>query len=114
TALHGVQCASCGKILYPPRMYCSSCRGRILKSITLPSLGEVFSFTSVSIPLNRYSDPPYTVALIKLDGIDLVVTARCEKGITAKLKIGQKMKVQTSTFNESGDLPVVFASPVES
>ena len=68
----GVRCARCNKTFVPPRQTCERCFAPLTENwVEVGPAGEVAGFTVV-----RYAEPyqpkepPYVLALIKLDGAD--------------------------------------------
>lgn len=68
----GVQCEQCHRTFVPPRQTCERCFSPLVdKWVKVEPTGEVTGFTVV-----RYAEPyqpkqpPYVLALIKLDGAD--------------------------------------------
>ncbi len=62
----GLQCKSCGSIMFPPMAVCCECSGSELKPVPLSGKGRVRTFTVVRVaPEGKI--PPYIVAMVELD-----------------------------------------------
>ncbi|MHA2362795.1 MAG: OB-fold domain-containing protein [Candidatus Hodarchaeales archaeon] len=85
---------------------------RDFKSWTFPKEGIIFSFTTINFPLEGYTNPPYYVALISLKDDSFKVTARINMKDDQKIEIGQSVQINATTFSESGELPVLIATPI--
>ncbi|MCU0820985.1 MAG: Zn-ribbon domain-containing OB-fold protein [Spirochaetes bacterium] len=103
----GVKCSKCNKVYIPPRGNCDICMEDISKNwVDIKNTGTVTNYTVV-----RYKDkhlpknPPYILALIKLDGADTSVAHIVEGIDPEKVKIGMKVqavfaKEQRNTLRE--------------
>lgn len=68
----GVRCSRCAAVLLPPRPYCGFCFEPAHQWVEVSDEGEVMSFTVVYAPsADQPAAPPYTYALIMLDGADV-------------------------------------------
>ena len=90
----GVRCDACGKTFVPPRQTCERCFAPLTDHwVEIGPAGEVVGFTVV-----RYAepyqpkDPPYVLALIKLDGADTPVAHLLECGGVENAKIGMRVR----------------------
>ncbi len=64
--LEAVRCDGCGKIIFPARRICPSCRGDKLEKVILSRRGKVVTSTVVHIaPLDFLMEAPYAVALVE-------------------------------------------------
>jgi uncharacterized OB-fold protein/putative sterol carrier protein len=67
----GLRCGRCGRIYVPPPDVCGPCFAPMDDWVELGPGGLVTSFSRVNYPLPwRPVGPPYTLALIRLDGAD--------------------------------------------
>ena len=89
----GVRCDTCAKTFVPPRQTCERCFSPLTDHwVELGTEGEVTGFTVV-----RYrepyqpKEPPYILALIKLDGADtpLAHVLECEP---ARARLGMRVR----------------------
>ncbi len=99
----GVRCGKCAKTFIPPRQTCERCFGDLTNAwVELEPTGEVTGFTTI-----RYAEPyqpkqpPYILALIKLDGADTPIVHILDCGNLSNAKIG--MRVQAVFSNERKD-----------
>ena len=90
----GVKCEPCGKTFIPPRQTCERCFADLTDSwVELEPTGEVTGFTVV-----RYAEPyqpkepPYVLALIKLDGADTPIAHLLECGGVEKAETGMRVR----------------------
>jgi uncharacterized OB-fold protein len=64
--LEAARCEGCGKIAFPARKICPSCRGDQLDKLVLSRKGKVVTSTVVHIaPLDFLMEAPYAVALVE-------------------------------------------------
>jgi uncharacterized OB-fold protein len=66
----GLRCPSCRRVLVPPRGFCERCFVPIEEWVEVKDTGILTSFTITYAQFTSLPDPPYCVALIKLDGAD--------------------------------------------
>jgi uncharacterized OB-fold protein len=110
----GKECANCHKKIYPARLYCPNCRNTKFLDWRLPREGTIYSFTTVNFPLSKYDHPPYHIGLIQVENGSekSLVTARLRPTTpNREIMIGQKVKLDISTFEESGSLKILVATP---
>ena len=92
--IRGLKCNKCNKVFVPPRSTCERCFEDISENwVDVKNTGVVTGFTII-----RYKephqpfDPPYILAMIKLDGADTPL-AHIVKGVAlSKIKTGMKVK----------------------
>lgn len=105
--LEAGKCRGCGKVFFPPRIICSSCKGRDFETITLPMEGKVIAFTMIKTAPTGFSDEvPYGMAVVELDGGNRIMSyvADCEE---EKLKIGLKVTIEFRRVRTVGDSGVL-------
>ncbi len=68
----GSRCRRCSHVTATPKRLCVECGGDRLQRVSLPTTGEVYSETTVSVAPAGF-DGPYTVAVVDLDGAHLTV-----------------------------------------
>lgn len=88
------KCKECGKLLWPPRIVCSSCFSDKLEWIDLGSEGELYAFTEMrgGAPLGFVQDVPFCIGLVNISG--LLISARIDDAKYDNLKIGEKLKLK--------------------
>ena len=89
----GVKCPKCGKIYVPPKMICVTCFEKIEDWVEVGSQGTITSFTIVthSTPVMPLK-PPFTYALIRLDGADTDIVHVINESDPKKLEIGKRVE----------------------
>jgi uncharacterized OB-fold protein len=68
------RCAACGALQWPPRPFCSRCRGDEFRAAALPDRGVVHTFTVCYRAFDPWfaSRVPYAIAVVEIsDGIRL-------------------------------------------
>ncbi len=64
--LEAARCKGCGKIVFPSRRVCPSCRGKAFDAATLSWKGKVVMSTVVEIPPTEFqNEAPYAMAVIE-------------------------------------------------
>ncbi len=64
--LEAARCSGCGKVVYPARQICPSCRGVEFEKVTLSRKARVITSTVVHIaPDDFLMETPYAVAVIE-------------------------------------------------
>ena len=93
------QCKNCGKIMFPPRMICTSCWSEQLRWVDLKGDGQLYAFTRMwVVPKPFVKDVPYVVGLVDLvEGIRLLSRIR---GRYEDLDIGMKVRIVYDHINE--------------
>jgi uncharacterized OB-fold protein len=81
--LEAGRCTGCGKVAYPARRVCPSCRGEQFEPIVLSHRGTVVTSTVIhAAPPEFQMEAPYAMAIIETpEGARLMVqVADCEPG----------------------------------
>ncbi|UCH31632.1 MAG: Zn-ribbon domain-containing OB-fold protein [Candidatus Bathyarchaeota archaeon] len=88
------KCKACGKLLWPPRIVCSSCLSDNLEWVDLGVEGELYAFSEMrgGAPLGFAQDLPFCIGLVKIGG--LLISARIDNARYEDLKIGEKVKLK--------------------
>jgi uncharacterized protein len=68
------RCSACGKYQFYPRPFCLACYSDAVEWTAASGLGTVHSQVTVHIKTVPHLDPPYVVALVKLDEGPLYTT----------------------------------------
>ena len=64
--LEAGRCSGCGKVVYPIRRFCPSCRGEEFEKLTLSRSGTVVTSTVVHVPPNDFlMEAPYAMAVVE-------------------------------------------------
>lgn len=61
------RCQTCGHHQHYPRGICTSCHGTSLGYVEASGRGTIYSFSEVMRPPHPAFEPPYVVALVRLD-----------------------------------------------
>jgi len=90
----GIRCDKCNKVFVPPRQTCDVCMEDIRDNWTdVGNEGEITNYTVV-----RYRDkhlpkePPYVLALIRLDGADTAMAHVVEGVEPGRVKAGLRVR----------------------
>lgn len=64
--LEAGRCTECGKVVYPRRLVCPSCRGREWESVQLSRKGTVLTSTAVHVAPEAFAmEAPYAMAVVE-------------------------------------------------
>ena len=109
----GMKCETCNKVFIPPRATCERCFSDLTGNwIELSDTGVVTGFTVI-----RYNEPyqpkepPYVLALIKLDGADTPLAHLLECGDTANAMVGMKVKAVFAEERIGSVLDISYFEP---
>ncbi len=88
------KCKRCEKLLWPPRVVCSTCLSDELYWVDLGVEGELYAFTEVRLgaPLGFVQDVPFCVGIVKISG--LLISARIDGAKYEDLRIGDRVKLK--------------------
>jgi len=94
------KCEECGKVLWPPRIVCSSCLSDDLEWFDLGTEGELYAFTEMRLgaPLGFVEDVPFCIGIVKIG--DLSISARIDNAKYEALKIGQKVQLKVVELDD--------------
>lgn len=67
-------CASCGHHQHYPRAVCTSCGSPDVRGVTAAGIGTLYSFTVVHRAPHPAFQPPYVVAMVRLDEGPVLLT----------------------------------------
>jgi len=69
------KCKKCGKITFPPRLICSSCKSREFETITLDRTGTLLTYTIIRVPPSPFKDEaPYAMGIAEMEGGGRITT----------------------------------------
>ena len=109
----GMKCEKCNKVFIPPRATCERCFSDLRDNwVELSDTGVVTGFTVI-----RYKEPyqpkepPYVLALIKLDGADTPLAHLLECDDTANAKVGMKVKAVFAEERIGSVLDISYFEP---
>jgi uncharacterized OB-fold protein len=94
------RCADCGRLSFPPQADCPGCMGANHVWVELGSEAELITFTYVQITPTSFVDhDPYVVAIGRLkEGVN--VLAWVEGSDPAKLRPGDRLRIETRKDKE--------------
>ncbi|PIW70244.1 MAG: transcriptional regulator [Ignavibacteriales bacterium CG12_big_fil_rev_8_21_14_0_65_30_8] len=92
----------CGKINFPLRLVCPSCKSREFETITLSDEGKILTYTIIRVASDIFSrETPYAVAIIETkDGGKL--TAMIADSNLDDVKIGKKVRLEFRKIQDEG------------
>ena len=99
----GVKCPKCSKVFVPPRMICAECFEKMEEWVEVGNQGTVIGFTTIThktpvMPL----EPPYSYAIIRLDGADTDTVHLINVGDPKQLKVGMRVEAVLKKNQEMG------------
>jgi uncharacterized protein len=99
------RCRHCGHHQHYPRDLCTACAGADLELVPAGGRGTVYSFTVVHRAPGPPFDPPYVVALVRLDEGPQVLTniVGCEP---SEVRCDQPVTVSWEPLDDGRHLPV--------
>lgn len=107
--LEAARCTGCGKVLYPPRVVCPSCRGRSFETVVLPRTGKVVTYTVVRVPPAGFTDQaPLPIALVELANGVRVMVQIADVADPATLEIGMPVRLEFRRVSADGEAGVIF------
>jgi uncharacterized OB-fold protein len=94
------KCKKCGKLLWPPRIVCSSCFSNELEWVDLGKEGELYAFTDMRVgaPLGFVEDVPFCVGIVKIGG--LLISTRIDNAKYDELKIGDRLRLKIVSLDD--------------
>jgi uncharacterized OB-fold protein len=64
--LEAGRCKACGKVSYPARLICPSCRGADIEKLNLSPRGKVVTSTVIHVPPDDFlMEAPYAMAVVE-------------------------------------------------
>lgn len=64
--LEAGRCTECGRVAYPPRKVCPSCRGTSFEGLRLTPSGKVVTSTVIHVPPDDFlNEAPYAMAIVE-------------------------------------------------
>jgi len=100
--LEASKCKTCGKINFPPRLICPSCKSREFETITLSDKGKILTYTVIRVASAIFSrETPYAVAIIETtEGAKLM--AMIADTNLDDVAIGKKVKLVFRKIQDEG------------
>jgi uncharacterized OB-fold protein len=101
------KCAGCGKIYFPARLICESCKSREFTTVTLPREGKILTYSVVHVAPSQFkTQAPYAIGVIELAN-SVRLTAQIVDIKSEDLKIGLPVKLEFRKVQEVGDSGVL-------
>jgi uncharacterized OB-fold protein len=89
----GVRCSRCSAVLLPPRPYCGFCFEPAEEWVQVSDEGTVVTYTVVhQTAPGQPVEPPYTYALIMLDGADTHFPHLLDEVPAGAMEVGMRVK----------------------
>ncbi len=107
TRLEGAKCASCGNVMFPPRMKCPKCGGDSIQKYKLPEKGKLMTFTIVRSPPKGFEKmAPYVLGMVKLDD-GTILTVQLTDVQPNQVAIGMQVEAVFRKVFEDGDSGII-------
>ena len=101
--LLGQSCPDCGHVAGAPKAACARCGSRSIETVELPTTGEVYTETTVTVPPEGVEERGYQVAIVQVG--EARVMGRIE-GET--VTIGDELRLTGYVTGEQGDPGPLF------
>jgi len=110
----GVRCEKCDKTFIPPRKTCERCFSDLTDAwVELEPTGEVTGFTVIRyVEPYQPKQPPYVLALIRLDGADTPVAHILDCGDVGNARVGMRIRAVFSEERKNNILEISHFEPV--
>ncbi|MBP8985651.1 MAG: Zn-ribbon domain-containing OB-fold protein [Syntrophobacterales bacterium] len=117
----GTKCADCGRVYVPARTFCPSCLSYMTQWVEVKPEGSILSWTLVRASYyGQVKEPPYVVALIRLDGSDCGFShfvggldLSDPEQLKRKLKTGTKVKAVWRADKKADIYDIAYFAPVK-
>lgn len=105
--LEGAKCKKCGKIYFPPRLICSSCKSREFEMVNLQRGGKLLTYTIIRVPPSQFTDQsPYAVGVVELDD-EVKILSQIADCDLDRLEIGQRMRIEFRKIYSEGEAGII-------
>jgi len=100
--LEAGKCSGCGRVAFPPRLVCPSCKGQNFETVKLSEDGTLLTYTVVRVASDKFSkETPFAVGIVELsDGVR--ITTQLADVDPDELKTGRKVKMVFRKVQEDG------------
>ncbi len=99
-------CRACGHTYFPPRPFCPACASKEVEVIRASGRGSLHSYVISHLPAPGF-EPPYTIAVVKLDeGPKMLTNIVGTPCAPALLRLDDPLEVTFVTINEQITLPM--------
>ncbi len=107
--LEAAKCTDCGKILYPPRVICPSCRGQEFETVTLPREGKLVTYTVIHVPPTGFEgQAPMVIGLVEVEGGVRTMVQVADVPDLSDLTIGMPVRLEFRRISEDGEAGLIF------
>jgi len=97
------KCKNCGKVLFPPRLACPSCKSREFETTKINDKGKIETYTVVRIAPTGFTDEaPYPVAIVNM-GDDVRILCQVADCEPEDLKIGMPVRLEFRKIQQEGN-----------
>jgi len=105
--LEASKCKKCGKVFFPPRLICSSCKTREFEKINLSDQGKIVTFTTIRVAPEQFNEQvPYSVAIVELnEGVR--ITTQVVDCKPEDMAIGKPVKIVFRKIQEEGKTGII-------
>jgi uncharacterized OB-fold protein len=105
--LEAATCRGCGRLYFPPRKVCGSCKGREFDTTKLSDTGKILTYTTIRVaPKDFETQTPYNVAIIESDN-GVRITAQVVDCKPEDLEIGKRVKFVFRKLYEEGHTGII-------
>jgi hypothetical protein len=111
--IRGVHCVQCNKTFLPPRQTCERCFSNLTDQwVEIEPTGDVVGFTVI-----RYTEPyqpkqpPYVLALIKLDGADTPIVHILDCRDVHQVRLGMRVRAVFAEEPRNNILEIAHFQP---
>ncbi|NIM20135.1 MAG: transcriptional regulator [Candidatus Latescibacteria bacterium] len=105
--LEAAKCTKCGKVFFPPRLVCDSCKNGEFEKTTLPDEGKIVSYSMIHVTASNFSDEaPIALGIIELDN-GTKITAQVTDCTEDELAVGVPVKLEFRKVQEAGESGVL-------
>ena len=119
--IRGTKCADCGRVYVPARTFCPVCFTDMTQWVDVKPEGKIVTWTLVREKYyGQVKEPPYVVALIKLDGADCGfshfiggIDLSDAKQVRQKLKTGAKVKAVWRSGKNGNIADIEYFTPIK-
>jgi len=109
----GMRCSSCKRVYMPPRATCGPCFKEMEDWVELGDEGEVTNYTIVHYEEpSQPVKPPFSYALIRLDGADTPFVHLLGEVNLSAVRIGMRVKAVFAEESPGNILDIKYFKPV--
>ena len=99
-------CRDCGQTYFPPRPFCPGCTSRNIEVTRASGRGALHSYVISHLPVSGF-DPPYTIAVVKLDeGPKMLTNIVGTPSDSDSLRLDDPVEVTFMPVNDEITLPL--------